>query len=102
MTMDEVPKAVVPLDDAALDQVTGGVGLQGGSLTFDQISLSLGEVTARREAELHGSTLSSSPSTAELLAMQQQVQQWSMLTQTQSTIVKELSDTLKGIVQKAS
>ncbi|RKK03219.1 type III secretion protein [Pseudoroseomonas wenyumeiae] len=88
---------MVPLDDAALDQVTGGVGLQGGRLTFEDISFSVGE--ARRDAL---STLSSSPSTAEMLALQQQVQQWSMLTQTQSTIVKELSDTLKGIVQKAS
>lgn len=41
------------------------------------------------------------PSTADMLVMQQALQQWTLMVQTQSTVVKELGDALKGIVQKA-
>jgi type III secretion protein F len=44
----------------------------------------------------------SNPSTADLLALQQGVSQWSMTVQIQSTMVKELSDAMKGVIQKAS
>ena len=37
-----------------------------------------------------------------MLEVQQQLQQWTMMTQVQSTVVKELGDTLKGVVQKAA
>lgn len=72
-------------------------------LTFDSINSSIAKITSRREAslkELIGS-LGDSPSTTEVLSLQQQIQQWSMFTQIQSTIVKEISDTLKGVIQKA-
>ncbi|MEG1767076.1 MAG: EscF/YscF/HrpA family type III secretion system needle major subunit [Comamonas sp.] len=73
-------------------------------LTFDSINSSIAQVTTRREAslkELIGG-LGDSPSTADMLSMQQQIQQWSMFTQIQSTIVKELSDAMKGVIQKAA
>jgi type III secretion protein F len=41
------------------------------------------------------------PTTVDMLTMQQQVQQWSMLVQIVSTIYKEVSDSLKGVVQKS-
>ena len=41
------------------------------------------------------------PTTVDMLTMQQQVQQWSMLVQIVSTIDKEVSDSLKGVVQKS-
>lgn len=76
----------------------------GTGLTFDSINSSIAQVTTRREASLKEliAGLGDSPSTADMLSMQQQIQQWSMFTQIQSTIVKELSDAMKGVIQKAA
>ena len=41
------------------------------------------------------------PSTGDLLMLQQGVQKWSMTVQIQSTMTKELSDAMKGVIQKA-
>lgn len=73
-------------------------------LTFDSINASIAQVTTRREASLKEliSGLGDSPSTTDMLNMQQQIQQWSMFTQIQSTMVKEISDTMKGVIQKAA
>ncbi|WP_159910913.1 EscF/YscF/HrpA family type III secretion system needle major subunit [Pantoea sp. 18069] len=73
-------------------------------LTFNAISSTIAQVTSSREASLKAtlSEMGDSPSTADMLKMQQEVQQWSMFTQIQSTIVKELSDALKGVIQKAA
>jgi len=43
-----------------------------------------------------------SPSSADMLDLQQQVQQWSMMIQVVSTLAKEATDALKGVVQKSS
>lgn len=71
-------------------------------LTFDSINSTVSKVAASREAALKKtlSEMGDSPSTGDLLKMQQEVQQWSMFTQIQSTLVKEVSDTIKGILQK--
>jgi type III secretion protein F len=73
-------------------------------ITFDSINASIAQVTTRREAALKDtiSGLGDSPSTADMLSMQQQIQQWTMLTQIQSTIVKEVADAMKGVIQKAA
>jgi type III secretion protein F len=57
-----------------------------------------------REAQLQTaiSGVGSSPTTVDMLNLQQQVQQWSMLIQGVSTLYKEVSDALKGVVQKSS
>lgn len=75
-----------------------------GALTFQTLNSSIAQVTARRETELQNtiSQLGDSPSTGDLLLLQQQVQQWTMFTQIQSTIVKEVSDAMKGVIQKAA
>ena len=39
--------------------------------------------------------------TADLLSMQTNLQKWTMTTDIQSTITKQLGDALKGIIQKA-
>ena len=39
---------------------------------------------------------------AQMLDLQAVMQQWTMMTQVQSTVVKELGDTLKGVIQKAA
>lgn len=41
------------------------------------------------------------PTTADLLVLQQGVTRWSMTVQIQSTLVKELGDAMKGVIQKA-
>ena len=76
----------------------------GGGLTFDYINSTVFNVVQNREQALLSQigALGNSPTTAELLAMQQQIQQWTMLTQIQSTVVKEVADALKGIVQKSA
>lgn len=73
-------------------------------LTFNSISSTIAQVTASREASLKTtiSEMGDSPSTGDMLKMQQEVQQWSMFTQIQSTIVKELAEALKGVIQKAA
>lgn len=73
-------------------------------LTFDSINSSIAQVTTTREAALKQtiSGLGESPTTSDMLKMQQEIQQWSMFTQIQSTIVKELSDAMKGVIQKAA
>ncbi|MFY0478495.1 EscF/YscF/HrpA family type III secretion system needle major subunit [Achromobacter marplatensis] len=37
----------------------------------------------------------------QLLQVQQQVQQWTMMTEIQSTMAKQLADSMKGIIQKS-
>ena len=39
--------------------------------------------------------------TTTMLELQSMTQKWSLLTQIQSTLIKEVSDAMKGVVQKA-
>ncbi|WP_276807893.1 EscF/YscF/HrpA family type III secretion system needle major subunit [Castellaniella defragrans] len=41
-------------------------------------------------------------SQTDLLMLQQQTQQWTMMIELQSTITKQISDSLKGIIQKST
>lgn len=74
------------------------------NITFNAISTKLGGVVTARETALKTTLdgLNENPSTADMLKMQHEIQQWSILTQIQSTITKELADTLKGVIQKAA
>lgn len=71
-------------------------------LTFDYVNSTIYNVVQNREQELQTqiAALGPNPTTADLLNMQQKLQQWTMTVQLQSTIVKDLGDTLKGIIQK--
>ena len=75
-------------------------------LTFSSIANALGSARNNLEtglrSRLEGLQNESNVSTATMLEVQQQLQQWTMMTQIQSTVVKELGDTLKGVVQKAA
>lgn len=75
----------------------------GPGLSFDFLNNSIAGVVQSKETDLRTliGSLGANPTTAELLALQQQVQQWTLTTQVQSTVIKEVSDALKGIVQKA-
>jgi type III secretion protein F len=72
------------------------------ALTFDTISNTVGQTLKVHQQELQSFTSSMDPSnTADLLKMQQMMQEWTMLTQLQSTLVKDIGDALKGIIQKS-
>lgn len=56
----------------------------------------------RTEAKLSADidSLGDSPSTMDLMLMQQKVTQWTIGVQTYSTLVKELGDAAKGVISK--
>ena len=56
---------------------------------------------ALRNTLTQAASANEQPTTIQMLEMQQQVQQWSMLVQIVSTVYKEVSDSLKGVVQKS-
>lgn len=72
------------------------------SLNFDTVNQAIGRTLETKQAELRAFTESMDPeSTVDLLRMQQMMQEWTMMTQLQSTLVKEIGDALKGIIQKS-
>jgi type III secretion protein F len=80
--------------------------ITAGGLTFDSINSSVGSALSTRETELKDLIASTNgkaggPDTTDLLLMQQGLTRWSMTTQIQTTMVKELGDAMKGVIQKA-
>lgn len=72
------------------------------ALTFDAVNNTIGRTLEARQNELRTFTSTmDTNNTADLLRMQQMMQEWSMLTQLQSTVVKDIGDALKGIIQKS-
>ena len=73
------------------------------ALTFDYINSTVLKALNNREIELRTAIEKSgnSPFTVQLLDLQQQVQQWTMMAQIQGTLAKEISDAMKGVIQKA-
>ena len=75
-------------------------------LTFNDISSSMGKASASVETSLRNKITSIQNSenvtSADMLSLQADMQQWTMMTQIQSTVVKELGDTIKGVIQKAA
>ncbi len=87
----------------ALNGLTGSSGLN-----FNSVNSTIYGSIRSQESNLQ-TTLSNlrtnadgSVSQADMLKMQQQVQQWTMLIEIQSTITKQIADSLKGVIQKAS
>lgn len=87
----------------ALNGLSGSAGLN-----FNNLNNTVYESIRSREAELRNtlSTISSNGdgavSQADMLAMQQQISQWTMMVEVQSTISKSISDSLKSVIQKSS
>ena len=75
-------------------------------INFSVVNSSIYSAVQNRETQLRERITSidntENPGSLDLLMMQQEIQQWSMMIQIQSTVVKELSDTMKGIIQKAA
>ena len=71
-------------------------------MTFNAISSTIAQVASTRESSLKTtiSEMGDNPSPGDLLKVQQEVQLWTMFTQIHSTLIKELGDILKSIIQK--
>ena len=87
----------------ALNGLTGSSGLNFNAVNntiYNGIrsqESKLRDTIAKLETDADGNI-----SQADLLMMQQQTQQWTMMIELQSTITKQIADSLKGIIQKAS
>lgn len=75
-------------------------------INFETVNRTIAQSVTAREASLRRTITEvgnqETPSSVDLLLMQQEIQQWSMMIQIQSTVVKELSDSMKGIIQKSA
>ena len=74
-----------------------------GEFSLDDVSNQVGRVIQRNESDLRSTLYSANKETSatDLLNMQLKLQSWSVSVQMQSSIVKELGDALKGVVQKS-
>ena len=87
----------------ALNGLTGSSGLN-----FNNVNSTVYESIRTQETNLRQtlSTISTDAdgnvSQADMLAMQQQISQWTMMVEVQSTISKSISDSLKSVIQKSS
>ncbi|SEJ51435.1 EscF/YscF/HrpA family type III secretion system needle major subunit [Achromobacter sp. NFACC18-2] len=87
----------------ALNGLTGSSGLNFNSVNstiYDSIrtqETNLQSTLANMQTNADGSV-----SQAQMLQMQQQIQQWTMMIDIQSTITKQIADSLKGVIQKSS
>jgi len=75
-----------------------------GEFSLDDVSQKVGQVIRRNEGDLRSTLYSANKETSatDLLNMQLKLQSWSISVQMQSSIVKELGDALKGVVQKSN
>ncbi|WP_138516638.1 EscF/YscF/HrpA family type III secretion system needle major subunit [Limnobacter alexandrii] len=69
---------------------------------LDGIEAKVGQVIRTNESRLQNTLSKGSTNTENLLEMQMNLNKWSLSVQVQSSIVKELSDALKGILQKSA
>lgn len=72
-------------------------------ITFDTIVTPINNGVMAQEANLRSvvASIGQNPSTLDMLNMQQAMTKWSMMIQLQSTLIKELGDTMKSVIQKA-
>ena len=74
------------------------------SISADFITQVGGQALNTREASLRAAIEQANTqqaSTVDMQNLQQQVQQWSMLVQIISTVFKETTDAMKGVIQKS-
>lgn len=86
-----------------LNRIAGSAGLN-----FNAINDTIYKSIATQESKLRNTISGISTdadgnvSQTDLLKMQQETQQWTMLIDLQSTITKQIADSLKGVIQKSS
>lgn len=80
--------------------------LPGNGLSVDYVSQTMmtavqsAEQTLRNTIQQQAASQTQTPS--DLLILQKQIQEWAMITQLQSTVVKELADAAKSVIQKSA
>ncbi|WP_144630568.1 EscF/YscF/HrpA family type III secretion system needle major subunit [Bordetella genomosp. 13] len=87
----------------ALNGISGSAGLNFNNVNntvYDSIRTQ--ETNLRQTLSTISTGADGSVSQADMLAMQQQISQWTMMVEVQSTITKSISDSLKGVIQKSS
>lgn len=75
-------------------------------LSLDHVNRTVYQGISAQEAKLRDTlarigNADGSVSQTDMLRMQQEVQQWTMLIDVQSTITKQISDSIKSVIQKA-
>ncbi|HET8597398.1 MAG TPA: EscF/YscF/HrpA family type III secretion system needle major subunit [Castellaniella sp.] len=87
----------------SLNGLTGSAGLNFNAVN-DTIYNSIRAQESKLRDTISGISTDAdgNVSQTDLLKLQQQTQQWSMMIELQSTITKQISDSLKGIIQKSS
>jgi len=87
----------------ALNGLTGSAGLNFNNLNNAIYnSISTQEAKLRETIESLGKDADGNVSQTDLLKLQQETQQWTMMIELQSTLTKQIADSLKGIIQKAT
>ncbi len=74
------------------------------NLNFDYIGTTVASAVQASETSLKARIAALDPANAsptDLLLLQQEVSKWTVMTEIQSTLVKTISDAMKGIVQKS-
>lgn len=69
--------------------------------SFDNVTTTMQPFMDKTETNLRTVLEKGGDSTQDLLAMQQAVTKWTLTVQMQTTIVKEVGDAMKGIIQKS-
>lgn len=84
-------------------------GLSGATgLNFNNVNNTIFSAIRTQETNLQqtlqtiNSNADGNVSQADLLNLQQQINQWSSLVSIQSTIIKSISDSLKGVIQNSA
>ncbi len=78
------------------------------AVTFNAINdtiysaVSAGEVRLRATLNNLQRDADGNVSQADMLRMQQDISKWTMMIEIQSTITKQVSDSIKGVIQKSS
>lgn len=80
--------------------------LPGNGLSLDYVSQTMLTAVNKAESTLRATiqeqAASQTQTPSDLLVLQKQIQEWAMITQLQSTVVKELADAAKSVIQKSA
>ena len=69
--------------------------------SFDNVTATMQPFMDKTETNLRTVLEKGGDTTQDMLAMQQAVTKWTLTVQMQTTIVKEVGDAMKGIIQKS-
>jgi type III secretion protein F len=69
--------------------------------SFDNVTATMQPFMDKTETNLRTVLDKGGDTTQDMLAMQQAVTKWTLTVQMQTTIVKEVGDAMKGIIQKS-